>query len=60
MTVRDWSQSIYLLTDLQLVQGMFFFFSVRKKNREREEEGRQVDYRKRGSERVDRWRVRGL
>lgn len=56
MTVSDWSQSIYLLTDLQLVQGMFF--SVRKKNRE--EEGRQVDHRKRGSERVDRWRVRGL
>lgn len=44
MTVNDWPQSIYLLTDSQLVRGNAV--TARRENR--------------GSERVDGWRVRGL
>lgn len=45
MTVSDWSQSIYLLTDSQLVRGNAVI-ARREKNG--------------GSERLEGWRVRGL
>jgi len=34
VTVSDWSQSIYLLTELQLVQGMLL---LGERNREKEQ-----------------------
>ena len=63
MTVSDWSQSIYLLTELQLVQGMLLLGERKREtergSREGGEAGERDRYRRRGRERVDGWRVRG-
>lgn len=39
MTVSDWSQSIYLLTELQLVQGMLLLGERKKRDRGEPREG---------------------
>lgn len=60
MTVSDWSQSIYLLTELQLVQGMLLLGERKRETEGSQGGGGRTDrYRKGGRERVDRWRVRG-
>lgn len=53
MTVSDWSQSIYLLTELQLVQGMLL---LGERKRDRGLLGRGLG---RVGGKGHRWRVRG-
>lgn len=73
MTVSDWSQSIYLLTELQLVQGMLLLGERKKRDRgepregggsrdrdrkERLGEGGQMES-ERWEDKEERWCVRG-